>query len=76
MVRPTRIWTPHFYSEAYAPDIDADKFPAAQHVCSIHNTPIEGVWHWFLNTLGFNIKDMIRQGHHDGIYNPGNPVHP
>jgi len=65
-----------FYSEAYAPDIDADKFPAAQHVRSIHNTPIEGIWHWFLNTLGFNIKDMIRQGHHDGIYNPGNPVHP
>jgi hypothetical protein len=60
----------------YAPDIDADKFPAAQHVRSIHNTPIEGVWHWFLTTLGFNIKDMIQQGHHDGIYNPGNPVHP
>jgi len=27
-----------FYSEAYAPDIDADKFPAAQHVHSINNT--------------------------------------
>lgn len=65
-----------FYSEAYAPDIDAEKFPAAQHVRSIHNTPIEGAWHWFLNTLGFNIKDRIRQGYQDGIYNPGNPVHP
>jgi hypothetical protein len=65
-----------FYSEVYAPDIETEKFPAAQHVRNIHNTPIEGLWHWFLSTFGFNIKDIIRQGHHDGIYNPGNPVHP
>ncbi|EDR02195.1 uncharacterized protein LACBIDRAFT_309912 [Laccaria bicolor S238N-H82] len=61
---------------AYAPDIDATRFPAAQHLRSVHNTPIEGLWHWFLKTFGFNVRDFIRQGYLDGIYNPNNPVHP
>ena len=65
----------YFRREAYAPDIDNEKFPAAQHMHSIHNTPIEGLWHWFLITFGLNIKDIIRQGYLNGIYNPNNPVH-
>ena len=42
----------------------------------MHNTPIEGLWHWFLQNNGVNIKDAIRQGYNDGIYNPNNVVHP
>lgn len=43
---------------------------------SVHNTPIEGLWHWFLQTFGVNIKDIIRSGFTTGIYNPNNLVHP
>ena len=42
---------------------------------SVHNTPIEGLWHWFLQTFGVNIKDIIRSGFTAGIYNPNNAVH-
>ncbi|KAF8814344.1 hypothetical protein BYT27DRAFT_7082446, partial [Phlegmacium glaucopus] len=42
---------------------------------SVHNTPIEGLWHWFLQTFGVNIKDTIRGGFQAGIYNPNNVVH-
>jgi len=62
--------------ETYAPDIDSDQFPPAQHVRSIHNTPIEGLWHWFVTLFGIDIKDAIQEGKVTGIYNPGNPIHP
>ncbi|KIK10004.1 hypothetical protein K443DRAFT_18 [Laccaria amethystina LaAM-08-1] len=58
---------------AYAPDIDATMFLAAQHLRSVHNMPIEGLWHRFLKTFGFNVRDLIYQGHLNGIYNPNNP---
>ncbi|EDR07666.1 uncharacterized protein LACBIDRAFT_298024 [Laccaria bicolor S238N-H82] len=62
--------------ETYAPDIDSDQFPPAQHVRSVHNTPIEGLWHWFVTLFGIDIKEVIQQGKVTGIYNPGNPIHP
>ena len=62
--------------ETYAPDIDSDQFPPAQHVRSIHNMPIEGLWHWFVTLFGVDIKDAILDGKVTGTYNPGNPIHP
>jgi hypothetical protein len=52
----------HAIRETYAPDIDSDQFPPAQHVRSIHNTPIEGLWHWFVTLFGVDIKDAILEG--------------
>jgi hypothetical protein len=61
--------------EAYAPELDAEKFPPTLQMKSVHNTPIEGLWHWFLQTFGVNIKDTIRRGYETGNYNPNNLVH-
>jgi hypothetical protein len=51
-------------------------FPPTLQVRSVHNTPIEGAWHWFLQMFGINIKDAIRGGYEAGIYNPNNAIHP
>ncbi|KAJ3986983.1 hypothetical protein F5890DRAFT_1571998 [Lentinula detonsa] len=61
--------------EAYAPDINSDKYPAALHLKSVHNTPIEGLWHWFTNTMGVNLKDELRRGYTDGFFHPGSQIH-
>ncbi|KAJ3980302.1 hypothetical protein F5890DRAFT_1419886 [Lentinula detonsa] len=61
--------------EAYAPDIDSEKYPPALHLRSVHNTPIEGLWHWFTNTAGINLKDELRRGYTDNIFHPGSQVH-
>ncbi|KAF8908221.1 hypothetical protein CPB84DRAFT_1843672 [Gymnopilus junonius] len=61
--------------EAYAPELDTEKFPPMLQMKSVHNTPIEGLWHWFLQTFGLNIKDVIRQGLQTGVYHPNNSVH-
>lgn len=61
--------------EAYAPELDAEKFPPTLQMKSVHNTPIEGLWHWFLQTFGVNIKETIRGGYESGHYNPNNAVH-
>ena len=42
---------------------------------SVHNTPIEGLWHWFLQMFSLNIKDVIHQGLQIGVYHPNNAVH-
>ncbi|KAF8886422.1 hypothetical protein CPB84DRAFT_1816716 [Gymnopilus junonius] len=34
--------------EAYAPEIDKEQFPPMLQMRSVHNTPIEGLWHWQL----------------------------
>ena len=76
-------WTyyPNFSSEsilraAYTPELDENKFLPTLQVRSIHNMPIEGMWHWFLQTFGINIKDTIHQGFEIGIYKPNNAIHP
>lgn len=64
-------------SEAYTPDLDTESFPPMLQLRSVHNTPIEGLWHWFSQTFGINIKETIHSGYHnDGIYNPNNVIHP
>ncbi|KAJ2912173.1 hypothetical protein MD484_g8242, partial [Candolleomyces efflorescens] len=60
---------------AYAPDIDVTQSPPVLQLKSVHNTPIEGLWHWFSETCGLNIKEMIISGYQNGIYNPSDPVH-
>ena len=70
------IWHKSILRETYAPDIDGDQFPPAQHIKSIHNTPIKGLWHWFVTLFGIDIKEAIQEGKVTGIYNPGNPIHP
>ncbi|KAF9523530.1 hypothetical protein CPB83DRAFT_775298 [Crepidotus variabilis] len=60
--------------EAYAADISQES-PLVLQMKSIHNTPIKGLWHWFLQTFGFNIKEEIQSGYADGIYKPNNPLH-
>ncbi|KAJ2935745.1 hypothetical protein H1R20_g1349, partial [Candolleomyces eurysporus] len=57
-------------------DLNVDKYPPVIQIRSVHNTPIEGLWHWFLKTYGLNIKDIIVNGYRDGYYNPNNPIHP
>jgi hypothetical protein len=61
---------------AYTPKVDDEKYPPILQLKSVHNTPIEGLWHWFQRAKGLNIKDLIRSGYLDGIYNPNHPIHP
>ncbi|KAJ2922646.1 hypothetical protein H1R20_g14435, partial [Candolleomyces eurysporus] len=44
-------------------------------VKSVHNTPIEGLWHWLSETCGLNMKDTIISGQTLGIYHSESPVH-
>ncbi|PPQ75874.1 hypothetical protein CVT24_000811, partial [Panaeolus cyanescens] len=61
--------------ETYAPNIDSGIFRPVQHMRSVNNTPIEGVWHWYRKTFGQNIKDVIRSGYSDGIFQPDSTLH-
>ncbi|KAF6755227.1 hypothetical protein DFP72DRAFT_1067935 [Ephemerocybe angulata] len=61
---------------AYTPDADMTKYPPVVQIKSVHNTPIEGLWHCWLENMGHNLKDIIVAGYNSGIYHPGNPVHP
>ncbi|KAF5332113.1 hypothetical protein D9611_008101 [Ephemerocybe angulata] len=61
---------------AYAPTIDSTHYPPFLQLKSVHNTPIEGLWHWFLKTFGVNLKVVVVSGYENGNYNPNNPVHP
>ncbi|KAJ2935897.1 hypothetical protein H1R20_g1196, partial [Candolleomyces eurysporus] len=62
--------------EAYTPELDVTKIPPVLQLKSVHNTPIELLWHWFSDTCGLNIKEVIISGYEMGIYNPNNPIHP
>ncbi|KAJ7577390.1 hypothetical protein C8J56DRAFT_798931 [Mycena floridula] len=55
-------------SEKYAPDVDPDVYPAAVQVKSVHDTIIEGFWHWFRDKSGHNIKEMLLYGKHEHIF--------
>ena len=61
---------------AYTPEVNDKKYPPILQLKSVHNTPIEGLWHWFQRAKGLNIKELIRSGYLDGIYNPNHPIHP
>jgi predicted metalloenzyme YecM len=62
-------------SEAYAPNLDINQYPPVVQVKSVHNTPIEGLWHWLSETCGLNMKDTIINGQTLGIYHSESPVH-
>jgi hypothetical protein len=47
------------FRAAYTPDLDPEQYPAVLQLQSVSNTPIEGLWHWFLKTTGQNVKDLI-----------------
>jgi hypothetical protein len=64
-----------FARKTYAPDIDEDSYPPVVQVKSVHNTPIEGCWRWFLKTQGRDFKDTVKSGLQEGIYTPGNQLH-
>ncbi|KAG6905157.1 hypothetical protein DXG01_004495, partial [Tephrocybe rancida] len=59
----------------YAPQIDKATYLPVLQVKSTHNTPIEGMWHWFQKTTGHDFGDVVRQGFREGRYNPNNELH-
>lgn len=59
----------------YAPDIDPESYPPVLQIKSVHNTPIEGLWHWLLKTHSHDFKDIVKGGYRDGIYNPNHVTH-
>ena len=42
---------------------------------SIHNTTIEGIWHWLCKTSEHNFLHKVRRGYDQGIFNPNDPRH-
>jgi len=67
LIETSRVWAPGL--------ADSDQYPPVIQIRSVHNTPIKGLWHWFLKTSGRNIKDIIHSGYINGIYNPSNRTH-
>ncbi|KAJ8081664.1 hypothetical protein PM082_007510 [Marasmius tenuissimus] len=59
----------------YAPDIDQEKFPACAQIKSVHNTPIESLWHWLQEHEGMNLYSLITYGRDAGFYHPHDNVH-
>ncbi|KAI0312081.1 hypothetical protein OF83DRAFT_691512 [Amylostereum chailletii] len=59
----------------YAPDICMDEYPPHMAMKSVHNTPIESMWHWFLHHNGRNLKDLITLGQASGIFHSGDELH-
>ncbi|KAJ2935673.1 hypothetical protein H1R20_g1424, partial [Candolleomyces eurysporus] len=62
--------------KVYTPELDKTQIPPVIQLKSVHNTPIEGLWHWLTNTCGLNIKEIIISGYETGVYSPNNPIHP
>jgi hypothetical protein len=44
-------------------------------VKSVHNTPIEGFWHWLREVCGLNMHELILMGKVLYIFNPADPAH-
>ncbi|KAI6032627.1 hypothetical protein F5J12DRAFT_795520 [Pisolithus orientalis] len=59
----------------FAPNIDANQYLPFQFLKSVHNTPIEGLWHWFLDTKGINVKISLQSRLHDGVHHPNKSLH-
>ena len=55
-------------STVFAPDIDVHEYLPFLFLESVHNTPIEGLWHWFTKMHGVNLKLLIQSGKEEGIY--------
>ncbi|KAF8525667.1 hypothetical protein JB92DRAFT_2621172, partial [Gautieria morchelliformis] len=45
------------------------------YVKSIHNTTIEGIWHWLHKTTECNCLDEVQRGYDNGMFNPNDTLH-
>jgi hypothetical protein len=52
-----------------------EEFPSSVIVKSTHNIIIEGLWKWFRQQRGKNIKEFILDGKRSGLFNPVNQLH-
>ncbi|KAH9943745.1 hypothetical protein B0H21DRAFT_779612 [Amylocystis lapponica] len=60
---------------AYAPDLDDAEYPSFVVLRSVHNTTIEGAWHWFREQTGRTLVHHITKARDTGIFNPNNQIH-
>lgn len=63
------------WRDIYSPDLDVDEWPAFQALKSVHNTPIEGLWHWFSEDTGVSLKQVLNRGKAEGIFHVGDDYH-
>ncbi|KAE9387552.1 hypothetical protein BT96DRAFT_948264 [Gymnopus androsaceus JB14] len=56
-------------------EIDLSKHPAVVQLKSVHNTPIESVWHWFQQDVGQTLYLRITHGRDNDLFQPHNDLH-
>ncbi|KAK7684325.1 hypothetical protein QCA50_012649 [Cerrena zonata] len=61
--------------ESFLPDIDRTQRPAFVALKSTTNVRIENFWHQLRQKAGLNIEDILREGQHNGLFNPNNIIH-
>ncbi|KAJ7227021.1 hypothetical protein GGX14DRAFT_347590 [Mycena pura] len=49
--------------------------PATRSLKSTDNIPAESMWSYWLEDEGANLKTVLLQGHDNGLFAPGNPLH-
>lgn len=49
-------------SEKFAPELNAHECPPIMALKSVHNTTIEGFWHWLREKTGNDIKTHLLRG--------------
>lgn len=57
-------------SEKFAPELDFHECPPVMALKSVHNTTIEGLWHWLREKIGHDIKAHLlrgQEGHHYSV---------
>jgi len=57
-------------SATFAPKLDAHECPPIMALRSVHNTTIEGFWHWLREKIGHDIKAHLlrgKEGHHYSV---------
>ncbi|KAF8582864.1 hypothetical protein K439DRAFT_1617989 [Ramaria rubella] len=59
----------------YAPNVCEESYPPFMALRSIHNTTIEGIWHWLRKTVECNFITKVHHGHTEGIFNPNHSLH-
>ncbi|KAF8589725.1 hypothetical protein K439DRAFT_1612526 [Ramaria rubella] len=59
----------------YAPNVCEESYPPFMALWSIHNTTIEGIWHWLRKTVECNFITKFGHGHTEGIFNPNHSLH-
>jgi len=62
-------------SQNFVPELDAYECPLVMALKSVHDTTIEGFWHWLYEKIGHNIKAHLLQGQEGHHYNVAVPWH-